>query len=352
MKKRQINIELLRVVAMYMIVMLHALTNSGVLYQIEPLSLRNNIAWLLEAFCIVGVNCFFLISGYFYHEVTINRKKILHLWFEVEFYSVGIYALCCLYGLEKFGLKAFFLSLFPVLTKRYWFITVYIVLYLLSPYLKKLVESISVVEHRILVGILIFFFSLHPTFIPVSMTLDTTQGYGIIWAIVLYFTAAYVQRDRSLLSKLRREWYLFGFILISVLIMLSEIVIVKYNIASGLESRANFFAYNSITVFISSLFLFLYFATWQWNKKTGVGRLESVVLWFSRATLAVYLIHVHPNLYKSLWVILLHAEKWLNQSCFWFWLFGSCTIVFIICITIENLRIKAVEQISLFWRRR
>ena len=61
--KRQSNFELLRIVAMFMIIALHYLVKGNVAAPwSESRTLVNYTAWLVEAFCIVAVNCYVLLS--------------------------------------------------------------------------------------------------------------------------------------------------------------------------------------------------------------------------------------------------------------------------------------------------
>ena len=84
---RQAGIELLRCIAMLMVITLHYLDKGGVLI---PLSQKQSpagyAAWLLEAFCIVAVNVYVLISGYFLVEAGFRVKRILLLAAQVLFY--------------------------------------------------------------------------------------------------------------------------------------------------------------------------------------------------------------------------------------------------------------------------
>ena len=63
--KRQANFELLRIVAMFMIISLHYLVKGGIATPF-PFPAKENpagvLAWLVEAFCIVAVNCYVLIQ--------------------------------------------------------------------------------------------------------------------------------------------------------------------------------------------------------------------------------------------------------------------------------------------------
>lgn len=59
--------------AMMMVVVLHYLGKGGLLPDLTaPLSVQDMVAWLLEAFCIVAVNVYMMISGYFYAKALLN----------------------------------------------------------------------------------------------------------------------------------------------------------------------------------------------------------------------------------------------------------------------------------------
>ena len=87
-KKRQSNYEVLRVIAMAMIVAMHFMLKGGIAVPMsENGSLVNHVAWLIEAFCIVAANCYVLISGYFLVEVQWKLRKLISLVAQILFYS-------------------------------------------------------------------------------------------------------------------------------------------------------------------------------------------------------------------------------------------------------------------------
>ena len=77
-KERMANLEVLRCVAMMMVVVLHYLGKGGLLPDLTaPLSVQDMAAWLLEAFCIVAVNVYMMISGYFLCESSFKLRGCL-----------------------------------------------------------------------------------------------------------------------------------------------------------------------------------------------------------------------------------------------------------------------------------
>lgn len=299
-KERQLNFDILRIFSMFMIVFEHGLLNTGILGD-DSLSLLNNIAWLLEAFCIVAVNEFFLMAGYFGVRKNFRNEKLIELWIMVEMYSVLFYIISYAVGKSELNLKMILFTMFPVVFKRYWYITVYFVLYLLEPYLNRTANEICRDSYLKLLSVLFFFFCIQPTFVSTEYSLDATGGYGIIWAICLYFLGGYISRfgipERILKSRI---CYLGIYILISICMLITEILIVKYALGSGLQSRSKFYKYNSVTVCISSIALFIFFIKLQ-GKIYFSKSVMRIIKKISVATIGVYLFHTHPELFSFIW---------------------------------------------------
>lgn len=98
---RDSNLELLRIVCMYMII-LHHLIAHGVrcvgysAYPMESFDFQRQFPFvILNAFCVVAVNCYVLISGYFGIKPTF--KKLLRLFFICAFYSIIHYLIIYIY---------------------------------------------------------------------------------------------------------------------------------------------------------------------------------------------------------------------------------------------------------------
>ena len=73
-EKRNSSFELMRLLAMYMIVFEHCLLATA-FDSVEPLSLADNVIWLLEAFTICAVDLFFLLTGYFMKSGNFRLKN-------------------------------------------------------------------------------------------------------------------------------------------------------------------------------------------------------------------------------------------------------------------------------------
>lgn len=90
LKVRESNIELLRNISMFMILVIHA--NFVSLPKIEYEELMNNTVpsvtrFFIESFGIVAVNVFVFISGWF--GIKTRKKNVLSFIYQILFYWLG-----------------------------------------------------------------------------------------------------------------------------------------------------------------------------------------------------------------------------------------------------------------------
>ena len=77
--KRQLNFEILRIIAMCMIITMHYIVKGIDTPKLSvDMSLSNMIWWLIYAFSVGAVNIYVLISGYF--SVTSDRLKVRRIF--------------------------------------------------------------------------------------------------------------------------------------------------------------------------------------------------------------------------------------------------------------------------------
>ena len=89
-KERNVGLDLLKNVSMFMIVLIHYLMY-GKFLDIQYNENYEFIMGVIRLFCIVAVNCYVLISGYFLVKSEFKIKKLIKLYGQVIFYSISIY---------------------------------------------------------------------------------------------------------------------------------------------------------------------------------------------------------------------------------------------------------------------
>ena len=301
-KKRNSNIELLRIVAMLMVISIHfwgkcIMPSNENLY--EP---ANLFGWFIRGFSYMGVNIFIITSAFFQcTKKQFNLQGVVKLILEVWFYSVLIFLTLHACGVA-FSSGEILSAFTPILSGEYWFITVYVGLYLLTPFLNKLIRSLSKNEMKLLLAILLIFFSVIPNIYPSSKWLNFGSGYGIVWFIVLYFIGAYLRLHVNfdqLYAKYKTRQLLAIMLLFWCLPIISKIAIaITTQILTGeIIASSAFYFKNSVILVPASIVTFVAFNSIRISNQTTSHIINSL----ATGAFAVYLIHDNPLLSPILW---------------------------------------------------
>lgn len=286
-KVRESNLELLRILAMFCIVLhhliVHGIRNVGYLpYSFEEICLDKQIPLIfLNALTVVSVNCYVLISGYFGIHPT--KKKLWNLFSICVFYSVGHYFVYAFLN-NTFPLRPFISSLFPFSHNQgLWFVTCYIGLFLISPLLNAAVSCLNEKKEsdwlKVLSGLAIITFY----FGYLWRTELNYDGYNLVNFIFLYMIGRYLKVKNNFFRKILKRSYMIGTYIICTLITASlGIFLLVYK-----ESADYIFywawRYNSPIVILGSIALFLFF-----NSLTICNKWINFI---AASTFSVYLIH-------------------------------------------------------------
>lgn len=195
---RMANLELLRCLAMMMVVVLHFLGKGKLLpdLTLEGMNSTGRLAWLMETFCIVAVNVYMLISGYFLCTSSFKISRMVKLYLQLWVYSAGIGVLAAVTGIlpaAECDTHYFLTLLFPVSMGHYWFMTAYLYLYLLLPLAGLAVKQMSKRQLQITTGLLLTVFCLMKSVLPVRLEMDGL-GYDFVWYLCVFLVAAYLRR--------------------------------------------------------------------------------------------------------------------------------------------------------------
>lgn len=288
---RMANLELLRCIAMMMVVGLHYLGKGGLLGDMTAgsLALREIVAWILESFCIVAVNVYMLISGYFLSTSSFKVSRLVKLWLQLWFYSVGIGLLAALTGIlptEEFDIHYLLTLVFPVSMDHYWFMTAYIFLYLLLPLIGLAVRKMTRTQMQLTLGGLLLVFCILKSILPFRMEMDG-RGYDCLWYVCVFLTAAYIRRFG--LHILQKKWqsiclYVVGSLAIFAETMCLHQVYLKTGSLELIMKVAT--EYNHVFPFLASVGLFMTFL--MTNVSGGIAKHVNRIAPY---TLGVYLLH-------------------------------------------------------------
>ena len=335
-KERMANLEVLRCVAMLMVVVLHYLGKGGLLPDLTaPLSAQDTVAWLLEAFCIVAVNVYMMISGYFLCESSFKLSRLLSLWLQLWLYSVGIGVLAAVTGIvpaAEVSTHYYLTLLFPVSMGHYWFLTAYLFLYVLLPLVGMGLRLLTKKQFQVALVLLLFTFCLLKSVLPFRLEEDS-KGYDCIWYLCVFCMAAYLRRfGIPMLQKKSRALLLY---LIGVFGTFGEAMLLHlfYLRTGSLELILKIpYEYNHIFPFLASVGLFCLFLDSRVQ-----GRIGSVAVKIAPYTLGVYLLHENLGV-RYAWQPWLGADRINGVLSLLLWTVMAVIMVFVLGIFVDFVR--------------
>lgn len=306
-KQRMPNLDLLRCVAMMMVVVLHYLGKGNLLPDLtgRGMGAMGITAWLLESFCIVAVNAYMLISGYFLCTSSFKVSRLLQLWLQIWFYSMAFGLLGALTGAlsgTAFDFHYLLTLLFPITMDHYWFLTAYVFLYLLLPFVGTAVKKMTKQQLQIAIGLLLGAFCAAKSILPVRLETDQ-KGYDCLWYLCVFLTAAYLRRfGVPFLEKKRRGAMLYAGG--CLLIFAGTFLLREVNLRTGrMEMLLKVcLEYNHVLVFLAAVGLFAAFCRLRIQ-----GKPAKIISGIAPYTLGVYLLHENLGLRYS-W------QNWLGAK--------------------------------------
>lgn len=329
---RQGNFELLRILCMLMIVGGHILLSQESMTAVGTRDFY--IGNIYRSFAICAVDVFVLISGYF--GIHFNIKKILHISYEVLFYCVVILVACVILGIHSINIKKDILLFFPVISQRYWFITIYVLLIIISPLLNIIVNSLSKKIYTfVIIGICVIFY-LWPTvcYSVAAPSITKDAGYGIVNFACLYLIGRYIKKyvGETLLQRIP-----FHIIIVFATLLLFAVNSVMSILLDFYFQQ--YIAYDSIFCLLVALSLFLCFRNFN-IKSVWVNKI-------SKHCLACYIIHAHPVLWSYFWAQDTgRINHNLNGAELIVWLICVPIVIYGVCWGIDVIRTLLTEKIE------
>ena len=93
----------------------------------------------------IGVPVFVMISGYF--KIHASVKGFLNIVAQVVYYSIIADLLCLFVFHEHLSKGNIFSTVFPITKTEYWFVSTYLLLYILSPFINRLLQTFTKRDH-------------------------------------------------------------------------------------------------------------------------------------------------------------------------------------------------------------
>ena len=337
--KRERQFEVMRTVAMFFIVVYHCLTHGvGGEYEFsvhDPASLSNILfSDFMLVFSSISVNLYVMVSGYFLVDLDFKMSRIVRTWAQACFYSCVITIMMMSLGLAPYNIVSIGKSIFPLSTDAYWFVTQFIGLMILSPFLAMLVRQLSYKQFvGLLIGGAFICLAIIPDF-PLGKRFHVAHGNSVWSFAYLFMIAGFIRHH---LQEILKGKLSLAIISVIILIMACEFY---FGYHHGHVSLF-WFNYNGLP-FILSVLVFVF---------VRQMRVPDSVFWNVLVRLApysfgVYLIHDQLMVRGWLWShvpIISFCNQWIYPVV----VLGLCVMIFLSCAFVDAFRKSVFEWLGI-----
>lgn len=295
-EERNSAFEILRIIAIIFIIAHHFSIHGGFDFSgLENSSLiLANKTWIsfITQLGGVGVNLFVLISAFFLADNNkFKVKKILYILIEMIVFSLIISVIFLILNKASFSLAVIKSIAFPFGSSTWWFMTSYILLYILSPFLNLGIKAMSKKMHFIFMILFIVIWSFLPTFLSLQYGFSK---FG--WFLTLHLIAAYFKKY-NVSIKIKP---LLGILLSAGIFVFWFLISFGFNLLFNSGNYLVWFDLKDLNNFVqvsATLILFLSFKNLHIKSNNAINVIAST-------TLAIYLFHDHSNVRDFLWITL------------------------------------------------
>lgn len=354
---RNSNIELLRIVSMGLIILFHFSVHGP--WPADGVLATDIAVGILAFGGKLGVNCFVLITGYFITRSSVRVASVLRVVFETWFYSFTLLALFTLAQPELVTPERLEKAVLPLVSGEYWFMTNFVALMVLSPFLNLLFNRLSRRGKSCLAAIGFVMISVLPT-----LTTFNPLGSDLLWFFYLYLLGGWLRElleeraagaagsttdgrgATSWLDPVRLTLRLGAVptAVVGVLVSWGAIAAIccaqEWLGFTRINAQYPVWQY-MIPTFLASVGLLAAFASWNMPTSPAVNAL-------AKCTLSVYLIHDNPFVRAWLWPHFAAAYA-LGPAAIVGAGLGAAVAVYAAGAAVDSLRIAFLEKPLFRW---
>lgn len=271
MSSRNSSLELVRLLAIFMIVFYHL-----ILFFVEPID-PSPIYKAVQIPVHIGVILFVLISGYFGIKPTF----------------LGFFKIMCVVAVYYLPLRLWYvnqmsmggmvmLDSFHILSKTpYWFVRTYLCLYLISPMLNKCLKDISFRERMYY----IFAFTVIAVYLGMMQSdITLIDGKNIANFILIYIIGNTIRAEQNRIVGLSNWCFWGGFFILNVVLMFLYVFFYNTKVSSFVWNWS--FPYYSPFLLVCSVMFFIPFTRFSIN--------SPAINYVAASVFSIYLIHHQP----------------------------------------------------------
>lgn len=349
--KRKSGIELLRIIIMFQIILLH-LYDYGKLAEFanECGGLTNLAFDAIWAMSRMPVNVFILITGYFMVTSEFDLKKVFNkgkkVYLTMIFYSLLITGIFFVINPDLISVPKIFKAFMPFFSKKWYFLSNYLIILALSPFINLILQKLDKKQYRIFCGIVFIVMSVWTTFanmggfnkvFKITNLVDPYMGKSVGGFLLMYIIGGYLRRFTTGNNKPQLKY----------LILFFAFCATDFALRIFPQYSSNVYGmYNNPLVIGEAITIFLFFRDMHFY--------SSVVNIVAGTTLGIYAIHETSFVRNMLWDNSFFNGIFTNSSVLTVGIaaFVYCACIFVVCCLLDLMRQKLFNGIAYLYQKR
>ena len=307
-RRHNYGLDFWRTFSAFCMLFLHTAGRAEILEKSVPGTFSYYFWWFLVILFYVGNN-YILASGYTGYtpkEKKQDWSKVVMVWMQAVFYSVAGYIVFSIYLKDPLEPLEFVKSFFPMSNiTEYWFVTSYIGLSILRPSLDKALRNTGEEDLKKLIPVLLVLFSVYSIFSAGTDPFHLTEGYSVIWFIVLYLLGGIIRKCRIDEKFSAKKAILIQAALVAVTFLWKNFGFSFHFIRTTITPDS-LIKVTSPTILCASLMQLIVFSKMKFSDT--FNKVFSIT---SASVLACYLINTHP-LYINR-IVYLQLASWTSK---------------------------------------
>lgn len=321
MKSRDSRFEILRVIAMLLILLSHfAYHGSKCVGGIESIN-NPYIRMLFRVFYTGGFgNVFFmLITGYFLCKSEfIKYRRLLDIVVQVFTYSFGCYLVHQYFIATQFHVDELINAVTPLTHGTYWYFTTYTLIYIFHPYINIVINNLGKEGLQRFIYLTLLIWCVIPLVFNVPLERNNFIIFFMAYSIGAYLRLYSANWLKEHLKKI-------------IISCMTIWIIVSTPFLENTDIHNRLYVNGSPIVLALCGSVFLMFI----SKKANYSRLINLL---GSCVGGVYLLHENPYVRSLLYTKIFHLQHYIETIYFPFVLFGFVIITFIVGVILEYIR--------------
>jgi peptidoglycan/LPS O-acetylase OafA/YrhL len=352
--KRNTNLDYLRLIAIFMIMVHHTYLWMQLHYLHSTAGLATQlITMVIGAGGKAGVNAFMLISGFFLVNKSFKMSRIIGFVVRTYVVTLFIVILGVVFANQsiKSALVLLVAPIFPLNGLGWWYITAYAVVLLAFPAINQLFAVFNKKQMAIGISCAVLLMSILPLFnLSTELPGDT---HGALWLAVLYAIGGFMGKYReSINMSLSKMWSLLG---VTIVIMAARFALILWHPGASLKllnilGWEKAIPWRDADPFLLVISVLMFMIALK-AKPIPMGGLIKIL---SGETLALYMLH-NSNAFATKYRLMAHGLiNWSNWSGLQYvafeigmgiLLFVICSVVALVLAPIERAAVKHVTRL-------